>query len=65
MALAEAAAGRCSYWDALLLATLGRAGCSVLLSEDMADGTTLAGVTIRNPFAESALPAEIGTLLAG
>jgi predicted nucleic acid-binding protein len=62
--LNEAAAGRFSYWDALLLATLGRAGCSVLLSEDMADGATLAGVTTRNPSAESALPAEIGALLA-
>ena len=31
----------------------------------MVDGTMLAGVTVRDPFAESTLPAEIGTLLAG
>jgi predicted nucleic acid-binding protein len=63
-ALAEAAAGRFSYWDALLLATLGRAGCSVLLSEDMADGARLAGVTVRDPFAADTLPDEIEALLA-
>jgi predicted nucleic acid-binding protein len=63
-ALAEAAAGRFSYWDALLLATLARAGCSVLLSEDMADGVTLAGVTVRDPFAADTLPDEIEALLA-
>lgn len=63
LALSEAAAGRFSYWDALLLATLGRAGCSVLLSEDMADGAVLAGVTVRDPFAGPELPPEIGALL--
>jgi predicted nucleic acid-binding protein len=50
-ALVEAAAGRFAYWDALLLATLGRAGCTTVLSEDMADGAVLAGVAVRNPFA--------------
>ena len=63
-ALAEAAAGRFAYWDALLLATLGRAGCSVLLSEDMKDGAMLAGVTVRDPFAGDALPDAIEALLA-
>ena len=64
VALAEAAAGRFSYWDALLLATLGRAGCTVLLSEDMGDGAMLAGVTVRDPFAGQKLPLEIEALLA-
>lgn len=63
VALAEAAAGRFSYWDALLLATLGRAGCSMLLSEDMTDGATLAGVTVRDPFAGGELLAEIEAML--
>lgn len=50
-ALAAAEAGRFSYRDALLLATLGRAGCAALLSEDMGDGSSLAGVTVLDPFA--------------
>src|SRR5438552_1842192 len=37
-ALAEAVAGRASWWDAMLAATLAGAGCTVLLSEDMHDG---------------------------
>lgn len=49
-ALADAAAGRASYWDALLLATAREAGCAVLLSEDLADGADFAGIRIHNPF---------------
>ena len=49
-ALACAAAGRASYWDALLVATAGEGGCEVVLSEDMADGAKMDGVTIINPF---------------
>ena len=50
-ALADAAAGRASYWDALLLATAGEAGCVAILTEDLADGAQLSGVRIHNPFA--------------
>jgi predicted nucleic acid-binding protein len=50
-ALADAAAGRASYWDALLLATAGEAGCIAILTEDLADGGALCGVRIHNPFA--------------
>lgn len=64
LALAEAAAGRFSYWDALLLTTLGRAGCAVLLSEDMQDGAALAGVTVRDPLVGCRLPDEVETMLA-
>jgi predicted nucleic acid-binding protein len=39
------------FWDAMLWATARRAGCTLLLSEDLQDGRTLGGVTIRNPFA--------------
>jgi predicted nucleic acid-binding protein len=49
-ALTHAVAGRASYWDALLIATAAEAGCSVILTEGMADGTTLGGVEIHNPF---------------
>lgn len=55
LALAEASAGRFSYWDALLLASADLAGCTVLLSEDMADGARLGGIEVVHPFAESGL----------
>ncbi len=50
-ALADAVARRASYWDALLVATAAEAGCRLILTEDLADGTTLGGVAIHNPFA--------------
>ena len=62
-ALGHVALGRASYWDALLLATVGRAGCIALLTEDMQDGAVHGGVTVRNPFAGEHLPAEIEALL--
>jgi predicted nucleic acid-binding protein len=49
-ALADAAAGRASYWDALLAATAGEAGCSLMLTEDLGEGAALGGVRIHNPF---------------
>lgn len=39
-----------SYWDALLVATAAEAGCTLVLSEDMADGAMLGGVRIHKPF---------------
>lgn len=59
----EAAATRFGYWDAMLLATADSHGCTTLLSEDMADGATLGGVTVRNPFRGDRLPDEIEALL--
>jgi predicted nucleic acid-binding protein len=38
------------FWDAVLWATARRAGCTTLFSEDMQDGQSIGGVTIRNPF---------------
>ena len=49
-ALADAAAARASYCDALLAATAREAGCRVLLSEDLADGADFAGIRIHSPF---------------
>src|SRR5438093_422335 len=37
-ALADAVAGRASYWDALLPATAAEAGCRLTLTEDLAHG---------------------------
>jgi predicted nucleic acid-binding protein len=62
-ALRTAAAGRASYWDALLLATAAAAGCTAILTEDMADGATLAGVRIINPFAGDAISPAAEALL--
>ncbi len=63
-ALACSGAGRASYWDALLIATAAEAGCTVMLTEDMADGSTLHGVRIMNPFIGDALPAAVLALLS-
>lgn len=40
----------CQLYDALILAAARKAGCQVLLTEDMQDGQTIDGVVIRNPF---------------
>ncbi len=63
MALRAAAEGRACYWDALLVATAAEAGCAAILTEDMADGATLFGVRIVNPFAGDPLSAQAGALL--
>ncbi len=41
---------RLSYWDANMIAAVAAQGGTVLYSEDLANGVTYAGVTIRNPF---------------
>jgi predicted nucleic acid-binding protein len=38
-------------WDAVILAAASRSGCRLLLSEDLQEGFTWAGVTVVNPFA--------------
>ena len=40
-----------SIYDATIVAAASRAGASVLLTEDLQAGQTMAGVTIVNPFA--------------
>ncbi len=49
------------FWDAMLWATARRAGCRLLLSEDLQDGRSLGGVLFRNPFVMS--DAEVELLL--
>jgi predicted nucleic acid-binding protein len=41
---------RLSWWDSLVVAAAQVQGCAILLSEDLQDGATFAGVTVRNPF---------------
>lgn len=38
------------YWDALLWATARRAGCRLILTEDMQDGRELEGLMFVSPF---------------
>lgn len=40
-----------SIWDAIVLAAASHSGCRLLLSEDLQDNFTWAGVTVVNPFA--------------
>ena len=39
-----------AFYDALIVAAARRCGCDTLLSEDMQDGRTVAGLRIVNPF---------------
>lgn len=64
-ALLMASSGRASYWDALLLHTAAEAGCTAILTEDLADGATLAGLRIINPFAGNTLSEAAEAVLTG
>ncbi len=63
-ALAEAVAGRFSYWDALLLAAADEAGCRFCISEDMRDGATLGNVEIVHPFGPKGVSERMQRTLA-
>ena len=43
-----------SFYDALIVASAIEAGCDTRYSEDMQHGRTFGGLTIVNPFLESA-----------
>ncbi len=62
-ALNELAAGRLSYWDALMLASAAEAGCTCMLSEDMQDGARIFGVEIVNPFGANGVSHRAAELL--
>jgi predicted nucleic acid-binding protein len=42
---------RLGIWDAVVLSASSKAGCRLLLSEDLQEGFTWGGVTVVNPFA--------------
>ena len=54
-ALAEAGAARFSYWDALLLAAAEESGCTVMFSEDIADGARLGRLEVVHAFGPAGL----------
>jgi predicted nucleic acid-binding protein len=64
VALEEAAEGRLSYWDALLLAAAASAGVRVMLSEDMGDGFVFRDVEVVNPFGSGGASRRARHLLA-
>ena len=41
---------RLSLWDALILETALRGGCTTVFTEDLQDGFELAGLKVTNPF---------------
>jgi len=41
---------RTSFWDAMLLTAAITAGAAVVWSEDLNDGRSPDGTTVRNPF---------------
>jgi predicted nucleic acid-binding protein len=47
---------RLGIWDAVVFAATSKAGCRVLLSEDLQEGFTWGGVTVVNPFASTRHP---------
>lgn len=49
-AAGTASAHELSIFDALILEAAAQADCEALLTEDLAHGSTLRGVTIVNPF---------------
>jgi predicted nucleic acid-binding protein len=46
--------GGIGFWDALIVAAAARSGATRVLSEDLNPGQIISGVTVVNPFAESA-----------
>jgi len=40
-----------AWWDALIVNSALEVGCSVLWSEDLANGQKFGSTTVRNPFA--------------
>lgn len=52
LAIETSQAAQLSYWDALIVESAAGSGCVRLLSEDLATGRTIRGVSVQNPLAE-------------
>jgi predicted nucleic acid-binding protein len=63
-ALAAAASGLFSFWDANLLAAAEEAGCTHILSEDMADGARLGRIEVVAPFEPGGISSRARALLS-
>jgi predicted nucleic acid-binding protein len=42
-----------SFWDAMVIRSALRLGCSIVWSEDLASGQAYDGVTVKNPFVQT------------
>ncbi len=62
-ALALVSSHQLQIFDALIVAAASKAGCDLLLSEDLHDGFVWKGVTVSNPFGP-APDARVAQLLA-
>ncbi|HTC59642.1 MAG TPA: PIN domain-containing protein [Solirubrobacteraceae bacterium] len=49
-AIQTSRASQISYWDGLVVAAATRAGCELLLTEDLNDGQRFGSVKVENPF---------------
>ncbi|WP_442581583.1 PIN domain-containing protein [Mesorhizobium sp. ASY16-5R] len=45
-----------TIWDSVVVCSAARAGCRLLLSEDLQDGFNWGGMTVVNPFATATHP---------
>lgn len=63
-ALVAVERGAFSFWDALLMATADGAGCTMVISEDMADGAAIGSAIVRHPFAGDGLADAVLPLLS-
>ena len=52
-------------WDAVILSAASRSGCRLLLSDDLQEDFTWAGVTVVNPFASPQQRSAAGALGGG
>jgi predicted nucleic acid-binding protein len=62
-ALEEAPCGRFSYWDGVLLAAAAEAGCTTILSEDMAHGARFGSIVVANPFRRNEIAPQARAIL--
>jgi predicted nucleic acid-binding protein len=47
---------RIGFWDALIIAVAARSGARRVVSEDLNNGQSIAGISIHNPFKEKTQP---------
>ena len=63
-ALSMVESGVLSYWDGLLVSSAARAGCTILISEDMHDTFRFGTLEVVAPFADGRLNPRLGARLS-
>jgi predicted nucleic acid-binding protein len=41
-----------SFWDSMIISAAERAGCTMIISEDLSHGQTYHNMVVRNPFTD-------------